>query len=150
MTQSTTPMFLADGGRIMGDVSFGENCSVWFNAVLRGDSAAISLGKDVNVQDNATLHGGVNHPVIVGDGVTIGHNAIVHGCTVGEYSLIGMGSILLNGCKIGKNVLVGAGALVPSGMEIPDGMLVIGSPAKIKRPLTDEETKTVSTPLATT
>ena len=131
--------FVADGARIVGDVSVGSECGIWYNAVLRGDETSIVIGDRSNVQDNATVHGSPGFPVSVGDGVTIGHGAIVHGCSIGDNSLIGMGAIVLNGAKIGKDCIIGAGALVTQGKEIPDGSLVVGSPGRIKRSLTPEE-----------
>ena len=124
---------------IEGDVTIGDNVSVWYGAVLRGDLAPISVGEGSNVQENAVIHVDKNCPVKIGKGVTIGHGAIIHGCTIDDNSLIGMGAIVLNGAKIGKNCIIGAGALVTGNTEIPDGSLVIGSPAKVKREVTKAE-----------
>ncbi len=124
---------------IEGDVTIGDNVSVWYGAVLRGDLAPISVGEGSNVQENAVIHVDKNCPVKIGKGVTIGHGAIIHGCTINDNSLIGMGAIVLNGAKIGKNCIIGAGALVTGNTEIPDGSLVIGSPAKVKREVTEAE-----------
>ena len=124
---------------IEGDVTIEDNVSVWYGAVLRGDLAPISVGEGSNVQENAVIHVDKNCPVKIGKGVTIGHGAIIHGCTIDDNSLIGMGAIVLNGAKIGKNCIIGAGALVTGNTEIPDGSLVIGSPAKVKREVTEAE-----------
>jgi carbonic anhydrase/acetyltransferase-like protein (isoleucine patch superfamily) len=112
---------------------------VWHGAVIRADVAAVTLGDRTNVQDNAVLHVSAGHPVVLGEGVTVGHGAIVHGCTVGDNSLIGMGSIVMDGAVVGNHCLVAAGAVVPSGMVIPDGSLVMGSPAVVKRALTQAD-----------
>ena len=124
---------------VIGDVTVGENSCVLFYAVLRGDVEKITVGKCSNIQDNATVHTDRGRPTVIGDYVTVGHNAVVHGCTVGDYSLIGMGAVVLNGAKIGKHCLVGASSLVLEGQEIPDGSLAVGSPAKVKRMLTEQE-----------
>jgi len=124
---------------IEGDVTVEENVSIWYGAVLRGDLAPIYVGEGSNVQENCTLHVDRNCPVKIGKGVTIGHGAIIHGCTVGDNSLIGMGAIVLNGAVIGKNCIIGAGALVTGGTQIPDNSLVIGSPGKVKREVTEAE-----------
>jgi carbonic anhydrase/acetyltransferase-like protein (isoleucine patch superfamily) len=131
--------FVADGARIIGDVTLGAGASVWYNAVLRGDSAAIRIGSDSNVQDNVSIHVDAGHPVIVGTKVSIGHNAVVHGCTVGDGTLIGMGSVILSGAVIGEGCLIAGGAVVLGGTEIPAGSLIAGVPAKVRRALTDEE-----------
>lgn len=124
---------------ILGDVSIGENSTVLFHAVLRGDDDSISVGKCSNIQDNCTVHSDRGYPAVIGDCVTVGHNAVVHGCTVGDGSLIGMGAIVLNGAQIGKECLIGAGSVVLEGTVIPDGCLAVGCPAKVKRSLTEEE-----------
>lgn len=131
--------FVADGARIVGDVVLEAGSSVWYNAVLRGDSAGIVLGKGSNVQDNVSVHVDSGHPVVIGENVSIGHNAVVHGCTIGDGSLIGMGSVILSGAVIGRGCLVAGGAVVLGGTEVPDGSLVAGVPAKVRRELTDEE-----------
>ena len=132
-------IFLAPGAHIVGNVSLGENVGIWYNAVVRADMESITIGNNTNIQDNCTLHTGNGFPIVVGEGVTIGHNAIVHGCHIGDNTVIGMGSILLNGAKVGRNCIIGAGSLVTKNTVIPDGSLVMGSPAKIKRNLTWEE-----------
>ena len=124
---------------ILGDVSIGENSTVLFHAVLRGDDDSIRVGKYSNIQDNCTVHADRGYPAVIGDCVTVGHNAVVHGCTVGDGSLIGMGAIVLNGAQIGKECLIGAGSVVLEGTVIPDGCLAVGCPAKVKRSLTEEE-----------
>lgn len=122
--------FMAEGSRIIGDVTLCEDSSVWFNAVLRGDEAKITLGKGSNIQDNCTVHCDESYPAVIGENVTVGHNAVIHGCTIGDGSLIGMNATVLNGAKIGKNCLVGAGALVTENKEFPDNSLILGVPAK--------------------
>lgn len=131
--------FVADGARIVGDVSLGPGASVWYNAVLRGDSAGIAIGAGSNVQDNVSVHVDAGHPVVVGAKVSIGHNAVVHGCTIGDGSLIGMGAVILSGVTIGEGCLIAGGAVVLGGTEIPPGSLVAGVPAKVRRQLSDEE-----------
>ena len=121
--------FTAEGSRIIGDVTLCEDSSVWFNAVLRGDEAKITLGKGSNIQDNCTVHCDESYPAVIGENVTVGHNAVIHGCTIGDGSLIGMNATVLNGAKIGKNCLVGAGALVTENKEFPDNSLILGVPA---------------------
>ena len=128
-------ILVCDGAAIVGDVRLGKGVSVWYNAVLRGDEGAILVGENTHIQDGAVMH----EDTTVGAGCTIGHGAIVHGCTVGDNTLIGMGAIVLNGAKIGSNCIVGAGALVTGKMDAPDGSMILGSPAKVVRPLTEEE-----------
>ncbi len=131
--------FVAAGARLVGDVTLGEGASVWYNAVARGDSAAITLGAGSNLQDNVSVHVDAGHPVVIGESVSVGHNAVVHGCTIGDGSLIGMGSVVLSGAVIGAGCLVAGGAVVLEGTVVPDGSLVAGVPAKVRRALTDEE-----------
>lgn len=131
--------FIAPGAVVLGDVTIGENSGIWYNAVVRGDRDSIVIGKESNIQDNAVVHLGSGYPVEIGDHVTIGHGAIVHGCKIGDNTMIGMGAILMNGCKIGKNCIIGAGALVTQNVEIPDNSLVVGNPGKVKRAVTEEE-----------
>ena len=131
-------VFFAEGSVAAGDVSIGEQSSVWFNAVLRGDGKGIRIGGRTNVQDGVIIHAGRGFGVDVGDGVTIGHGAIVHGCRVGSHTLIGMGSIVMNGAVIGEHCVVGAGALVTGGTVVPDYGLVLGSPAKAAGRVTEE------------
>ncbi|MEW2005356.1 gamma carbonic anhydrase family protein [Microbacterium sp. NPDC079208] len=131
--------FVADGGRIVGAVSLGPGASVWYNAVLRGDSSPIVIGPGSNVQDNVSIHVDAGHPVVVGSRVSIGHNAVVHGCTIGDGSLIGMGAVVLSGAVIGEGCLIAGGAVVLGGTEVPPGSLVAGVPAKVRRALSDDE-----------
>jgi carbonic anhydrase/acetyltransferase-like protein (isoleucine patch superfamily) len=131
--------FVADNATVIGNVSLGVDASVWFNVVIRGDSELIRIGDSSNVQDGSVLHTDPGFPLTLGTGVTVGHKAMLHGCTVGDYSLIGINAVVLNGAKIGSHCLIGANALVPENMQIPDGSLVVGSPAKIKRLLSDEQ-----------
>ncbi len=131
--------WVADSAQVMGDVQLGENASVWFGAVLRGDTEPLVIGEGSNVQDNAVVHADHGFPVTVGRNVTVGHQAILHGCSVGDGSLIGIQAVVLNGAKIGRHCLVGAGALVTEGKEFPDGSMIIGSPARVLRQLTPEQ-----------
>ena len=128
-------VLLAEGARVSGDVTLGREVNIWYNAVLRGDDGAIVVGEGTNIQDCAVLH----EETTVGRGCTIGHGAIVHGCTVGDNTLVGMGAIILNGARVGSNCIVGAGALVTGKMDAPDGMMILGSPAKVVRPLKEAE-----------
>lgn len=124
---------------VIGDVTVGEECTILFHAVLRGDAEKIIVGRCSNIQDNCTIHADAGYPAVIGAHVTVGHNAVLHGCTVGAGSLIGMGAVVLNGAQIGRECLIGAGSLVLEGQVIPDGSLAAGSPAKVKRLLTEEE-----------
>lgn len=131
--------YIADGAIVRGNVKLGKDVSVWYHATIRGDSNSITIGDETNIQDNAVIHVEHTHPVTIGKGVTIGHSAVVHGCMIGDNSLIGMGAIILNGAVIGKNCIIGAGALVTQNACIPDGSLAFGSPAKVIRQITEEE-----------
>lgn len=131
--------WVADSAQVMGNVHLAENASVWFGAVLRGDTETIAIGRDSNIQDASVLHADIGQPLTVGERVTVGHQVMLHGCTIGDGSLIGIGAVVLNGAKIGKHCLVGAGALVTEGKEFPDGSMIIGSPAKVVRQLTPEQ-----------
>ena len=131
--------YLAPGARVIGNVTLGENVGVWFNAVLRGDSDAIVIGDGSNIQDNVSGHGDPGSPLTVGRNVSVGHNAVIHGCTIEDDCLIGMGAIVMNGAVVGTGSLVAAGAIVLEGQNIPAGSLVAGVPAKVRRPLTDAE-----------
>lgn len=131
----------APGSVLVGNVIVGDESSVWYNAVIRGDEAQIVVGCGTNIQDNAVLHADVGFPCKIGNSSTIGHGAIIHGCTIGDNTVIGMGSIVMNGAVIGSDCIIGAGSLVTQGTQIPDGSLVFGSPAKVIRPLTEEEKK---------
>ena len=133
-------VFIADNAAIIGDVELGDDCSIWYSAVVRGDVHSIRIGARSNIQDNCTLHVTQGtHPVEIAEEVTIGHGVVAHGCTIERRALIGMGSRVLDGAVIGELALVGAGALVPEGMRVPPRMLVVGVPARVKRPLTDAE-----------
>lgn len=132
-------LFIAPGAVCMGDVALGKDCSIWYHATVRADRAPIKIGSGSNIQDNCVVHVDKGFPVTIGNYVTVGHGAILHGCQVGDGSLIGMGAIILNGAKIGRNCIVAAGALVTQNTEIPDGMLAMGSPAKVIRKLSEEE-----------
>lgn len=136
-------VFIAESADVLGDVSIGRGSSIWYSSVARGDMSYIKIGECTNIQDNATVHVDTDVPCIIGDYVTVGHNAIVHGCEIGNNTLIGMGSIILNGVKIGENCLIGAGALITEGTVIPSNSVVIGSPGKVKRQLTEKEIETV-------
>lgn len=131
--------FLAPDAVILGDVHIGEDCSIWFHAVIRAESEEIRIGEGSNIQDNAVVHVDQGHPVTIGNYVTVGHGAIIHGCCIGDNTLIGMGAILLNGASIGKNCIIGAGALVTQNTIVPDNSMVIGSPACVKRQVLDQE-----------
>lgn len=131
--------FVADGARVVGDVTLEGGSSVWYNAVLRGDSAGIVVGAGSNVQDNVSVHVDTGHGVTIGQNVSIGHNAVVHGCTIGDGSLVGMGAVILSGAVIGNGCLIAGGAVILGGTEIPDGSLVAGVPAKVRRELSDDE-----------
>jgi len=131
--------WVADSAQVMGDVVLGEDVGIWFGAVARGDTAAIRIGARSNIQDLCVLHADVGLPLTIGSGVTVGHKAVLHGCTVGDNSLIGIGAVVLNGAKIGQGCLVGAGALVTEGKEFPDGSMILGSPARVVRQLTAEQ-----------
>lgn len=124
--------YIAKNATVVGDVRLGENVNIWYGAVLRGDSGAITVGDGTNIQDNAVLH----EQTSLGSNCTVGHSAIVHGCTVGDNCVIGMGAIILNGAVIGNNCIVGAGALVTGKMNAPDGSVILGSPAKVVKEIT--------------
>ena len=132
-------VYVSESADIIGKVKIGKNSSVWYNSVIRGDDEEIIIGENTNIQDGSVLHG--EEKTIIGNNVTVGHRVIVHGAKIGDNSLIGMGAIVLDGAEIGECCLVGAGALVTSNKKFEDGMLIIGSPAKAIRPLTDEEKK---------
>lgn len=131
--------WIAPNATVIGDVHLAENVSIWWNAVLRGDNDPITIGANTNIQDGSVLHTDEGIPLILGCRITVGHKVMLHGCTVGDGSLIGMGSILLNGATIGENCLIGAGTLIPEGKVIPDRSLVVGSPGRVIRELTDEQ-----------
>ena len=130
---------VADGAVVLGDVTIEKNASIWYNAVIRGDANSISIGEGTNIQDLAVLHVDADASLAIGKNVTIGHGAILHGCTIKDQALIGMGAIVLNGAVIGKGSMIAAGALVPQNTVVPDGALYMGNPAKFRRMLTEEE-----------
>ncbi len=132
-------VYIADTAQVMGDVELGEGASVWFGAIARGDSEKITIGRGSNVQDGTVLHADAGKPLMIGDNVSIGHMVMLHGCTIGDGSLIGIGAIVLNDAKIGKNCIVGANSLVTEGKEFPDGSMIMGSPAKLVRQLAPEQ-----------
>lgn len=131
--------WIADSAQVMGAVSLHANTSVWFNAVIRGDTETITIGKGSNIQDLAVIHADNGLPVVVGKHVTVGHQVMLHGCTIGDESLIGIAAVVLNGARIGRNCVVGAGSVVTEGKEFPDGSLIMGTPAKVVRELTPEQ-----------
>jgi len=131
--------WVADSAQVIGNVELGDGANVWFGAVVRGDNEAVRIGRRTNIQDGSVLHSDVGIPLTLGDDVTIGHMVMLHGCTIGDGSLIGMGAIILNGARIGKGCLVGAGSLVTEGKEFADGSMIMGSPAKAVRALSDEQ-----------
>lgn len=133
------PHFVADNATLIGSVVLHPNASVWFNTVIRADNEPIIIGAGSNIQDGAVLHNDMGYPLEIGRHVTVGHKAMLHGCTIGDYSLIGINAVVLNGAKIGRHCLIGANALIPEGMEIPDGSLVLGSPGKIRRSLSEAD-----------
>jgi carbonic anhydrase/acetyltransferase-like protein (isoleucine patch superfamily) len=135
--------WVAPGAQVIGKVVLLAGASVWFNAVLRGDNEVIRVGAGSNVQDGCILHTDMGFPLEIGENCTVGHMAVLHGCTIGENSLIGMGATVLNGARIGRNVLVGAGSLVTEGKEIPEGCLLMGRPAKVVRDLAPDEVRTL-------
>ena len=140
-TRTAGGYFVAHNATLVGEVTVGELSSLWFNAVVRGDVAPVTIGRRVNVQDGVVIHCDTDVPNVIEDDVTIGHGAIVHGMFVGRGSLIGMGSTLLSRTRIGKECLIAAGAVVPPGLEVPDRMLVMGVPAKVVRPLREQDLK---------
>ena len=131
--------WVADSAQVIGNVTLAEDSSVWFGVVIRGDNETIAVGRGSNIQENSVLHTDFGKPLVLGENVTVGHQVTLHGCTVGDGSLIGIGAVVLNGAVIGKNCLVGAGALVTEGKEFPDGCMIIGSPAKAVRQLSPEQ-----------
>ncbi len=136
-----TGQFVAENATVIGTVALHDRSSVWFNVVIRGDNDLITIGPETNVQDGSVLHTDSGIPLTLGRGVTVGHKAMLHGCDVGDYSLIGINTVVLNGARIGKHCLIGANTLIPEGMEVPDGSLVIGAPGRVKRELGDNQKK---------
>jgi carbonic anhydrase/acetyltransferase-like protein (isoleucine patch superfamily) len=131
--------YVADSAQVMGNVQLGEHSSVWFGAVIRGDTEHIHIGEGSNIQDGSVLHADFGVPLTIGKHVTVGHKVMLHGCTIGDETLVGIGAVILNNAKIGKNCLVGAGSLVTEGKEFPDGSVIMGSPAKVVRSLSPEQ-----------
>ena len=132
-------VLVADGAVLVGDVELGDDSSVFYNAVLRGDLAPIRVGRRTNIQDNVTVHVSTGVPTVIGDEVTVGHNAVLHACTIDDNVMVGMGAIVMDGAHIKKNCIVGAGAIVTQGKEFPENSLVLGAPAHVVRELTTEE-----------
>lgn len=135
--------YVSSSAAIIGDVTMEKGSSVWFHTVVRGDKDHIHIGKDSNIQDNCTLHTDPNHLLSIGSRVTVGHNAVLHGCTIEDEALIGMGAIVLNGARIGRHSILGAGALVKEGQDIPENSLAVGSPARIIRNCSEEQIKDI-------
>jgi carbonic anhydrase/acetyltransferase-like protein (isoleucine patch superfamily) len=131
--------WVAESAEVIGNVELAEGASVWFGSILRGDTEVMRIGRNSNVQDGSMLHADPGFPLTLGENVTVGHQVMLHGCTVGDGSLIGIKSVVLNGAKIGRNCLVGAGSLITEGKEFPDGSMIMGAPAKVVRPLTPEQ-----------
>lgn len=131
--------FIAPSSDIIGKVTIGEGSSIWFQTVLRGDEDTITIGKNTNIQDGSTIHNANNKPVVVGDHVTVGHQVLLHGCTIGDYTLVGMGATVLDGAEVGEFTIIGANSLVTQNKKIPSGVLALGSPVKVIRELTEEE-----------
>lgn len=132
--------WVADSAQVIGNVELGDNASVWFGAVVRGDQPEpVRIGANSNVQEGCVLHADPGKPLTIGENVTVGHMVMLHGCTIGDGSLVGIGAVVLNGARIGKHCLVGAGSLVTEGKEFPDGSMILGSPAKVVRELTPEQ-----------
>lgn len=138
-------LFIASTATVLGDVALGEGSSVWFGAVIRGDRDSITIGKDANIQDNAVVHTSRGFPVRVGDSVSVGHGAILHGCQIADRVLVGMGAILMNGSEVGEDSLIGAGAVVTEGTKIPPNSVVLGVPGKVIRTTTPAEREHILT-----
>ncbi|MDE5965622.1 MAG: gamma carbonic anhydrase family protein [Lachnospiraceae bacterium] len=134
-------VWIAPDADVLGNVSIQKDSSVWFHATVRAEDAAVTIGEGTNIQDNCVIHVDPGYPVTVGNRVTVGHGAILHGCSIADETLIGMGAIILNGASIGRHCIVGAGALVTERMQVPDGMMVLGVPGRVVRPLTEAETE---------
>jgi len=133
----TDSNFIAPNATLIGDVVLGEHASIWFNVVIRADMETVNIGKNTNIQDGSILHVDTGFPMTIGRDVTVGHKVMLHGCTIGDNTLIGMNAVVLNGANIGKNCLIGANSLVTENMQVPDGHLVLGSPAKVVKALDD-------------
>lgn len=138
---SGTPLFKADNATVIGNVTLGNRVGIWFGAVIRADKDRITIGDRSNIQDNCVVHTTTGHPVLIGNDVSVGHGAILHGCTLRNQVLVGMGAIVLNGAEVGEGSVIGAGAVVTEGMKVPPGSVVVGIPGKIIKPATDEQKK---------
>ena len=138
-TPENGEFWVADSAVVLGNVELSQGTNIWFGATIRGDNEPIRIGARSNVQENSVLHTDPGFPMTIGDGVTVGHMVMLHGCTIGDNSLIGIGAIVLNGARIGRDCLIGAGALVTEGKEIPDGSVVFGAPGKVVRQVTDAD-----------
>lgn len=132
-------VWVAPSADVIGNISLAPRSSVWFNVTMRGDNEPMHVGENTNIQDNSVLHSDIGFPLEIGSGVTVGHLVMLHGCKIGDDTLIGMGTTILNGAKIGKNSIVGANSLVTEGKDFPDGVLIVGAPAKVKRALNERE-----------
>lgn len=132
-------VFIAPGAMVIGNVTIREGASIWYNAVIRGDNASIVIGRRTNIQDNCTLHVDADAPLIIGDECTVGHNAVVHGATLGDHILVGMNAVVLSHAEVGPETIIGANALVSERKQIPGGNLIVGLPAKVARPLNEAE-----------
>jgi carbonic anhydrase/acetyltransferase-like protein (isoleucine patch superfamily) len=135
------PAFIAPNATLIGSIIIHENSSIWFNVVIRADNDKIIIGENTNIQDGSVLHVDANYPLTIGKNVTVGHKVMLHGCSIGDNTLVGINAVVLNGAKIGNNCLIGANALIPENMVIPDGSMVIGCPGKVKRSLSEQEIK---------
>lgn len=136
-------VFIADGAYVIGDVTIASHANIWFNTVIRGDIYPITIGSYTNIQDNSTIHVMHDHPAVIGDYVTVGHGAIIHGCTIADNCLIGMGAIILSYAEIGENCIIGAGSLITERKKIPPNSMVMGSPGRVVRTLTEDEVKAI-------
>jgi len=138
-TDKEKEIYIAADADVFGNVSIGSRSSIWYHAVIRAEDDSVTIGEESNIQDGCVLHVDAGYPIVIGDRVTVGHQALIHGCRIGDETLIGMGAIILNGAEVGSHCMIGAGALVTQGMVIPDGSLAFGSPAKVIRQLKEEE-----------
>ena len=143
MAQIQEDTFIAEGARIVGDVTIADECGIWYNAVIRADAEPVVIRARTNIQDNATVHVSPGFPCTIGEGVSVGHNAVVHGCVVGDNTLIGMGAIIMNGAVVGEGCIVGAGAVVMQDTIIPDRSVVVGCPARVLKHVDDEQFATI-------
>lgn len=139
MPTISSKTYIAQDAVVVGEVTVGDDCSIFYHAVLRGDTAEISIGNGTNIQDNVVVHCSAGCPTKIGEGTTVGHSAVVHGCTVGSNTIIGMGAVILDKAVIGDNCIIGAGSLVPGGTVVPDGSVAFGNPVKIRRAMTEDD-----------